>query len=235
MQIPQQDKEGSGASGNGSGKELQAKVQGSQEEQDDVSQSVAGVVQALTELASVQTPASVWLPSKHLTVQLSGKVSRLRSSDMAESGVMTQVWQCLAPRSELADNSYTPESLQQAYYSLPSSQHHAHASFSMQCTGPKHRTVLHSDTMEAGRSGWVRSSDLRQSHACAGSRHEPLGDGWRCEAEHPWPHHAGHPHAAAAARAPRESDRLPGPAGHAGQRLHQAGNTPAPCPGSKAL
>ena len=74
MQISQQGKEGTGASGNGSGRDLQAKVQGTQEEQDDVRESVAGVVQALTELASVQTPASVWLPSKHLTVQLSGKV-----------------------------------------------------------------------------------------------------------------------------------------------------------------
>ena len=74
VQIPQQDTEGNGASGNGSGNQLQAKVQGTQEEQEDVRESVAGVVQALTELASVQTPASVWLPSKHLTVQLSGKV-----------------------------------------------------------------------------------------------------------------------------------------------------------------
>ena len=78
MQIPQPEKEGNGASGNGSGNQLQAKVQGTQEEQEDVRESVAGVVQALTELASVQTPASVWLPSKHLTVQLSGKGSRPR-------------------------------------------------------------------------------------------------------------------------------------------------------------
>ena len=78
MQIPQPDKEGNGASGNGSGNQLQAKVQGTQEEQEDVRESVAGVVQALTELASAQTPASVWLPSKHLTVQLSGKVGRPR-------------------------------------------------------------------------------------------------------------------------------------------------------------
>ena len=77
MQIPQQDKEGGGAAGNGSGQELEAKVQGTQAGQEDVRESVAGVVQALTELASVQTPASVWLPSKHLTVQLSGKVGCL--------------------------------------------------------------------------------------------------------------------------------------------------------------
>ena len=78
MQILQQDKDSNGASGNGSSKQLQAKVEGTQEEKEDVGKSVAGVVQALTELASVQTPASVWLPSKHLTVQLSGKVSCLR-------------------------------------------------------------------------------------------------------------------------------------------------------------
>ncbi|CAL8463710.1 g3244 [Coccomyxa elongata] len=41
----------------------------------DVKASVAGVVQALTELVSVQTPASVWLPNKHLTLQHSGKGS----------------------------------------------------------------------------------------------------------------------------------------------------------------
>lgn len=35
---------------------------------------VQSVVQALTELVSVQTPASVWLPNKHLTFQHSGKV-----------------------------------------------------------------------------------------------------------------------------------------------------------------
>lgn len=40
----------------------------------DVKASVANVVQALTELVSVQTPASVWLPNKHLTLQHSGKV-----------------------------------------------------------------------------------------------------------------------------------------------------------------
>ncbi|CAK0785418.1 hypothetical protein CVIRNUC_008627 [Coccomyxa viridis] len=79
-QIPQQDTEGNGASGNGSGNQLQAKVQGTQEEQEDVRESVAGVVQALTELASVQTPASVWLPSKHLTVQLSGKGAGMNRS-----------------------------------------------------------------------------------------------------------------------------------------------------------
>ncbi len=45
-----------------------------EEKKEAVGESVAGVVQALTELASAQTPASVWLPSKHLTVQLSGKV-----------------------------------------------------------------------------------------------------------------------------------------------------------------
>ena len=58
--------------GNGSGKE----VSDSQADLEDVGESVVGVVQALTELASVQTPASVWLPSKHLTIQLSGKVNR---------------------------------------------------------------------------------------------------------------------------------------------------------------
>ncbi len=51
-----------------------------EEKKEAVGESVAGVVQALTELASAQTPASVWLPSKHLTVQLSGKVKFLEDS-----------------------------------------------------------------------------------------------------------------------------------------------------------
>ena len=34
---------------------------------EELTASVAGVVQAFTELVSVQTPASVWLPSKRLT------------------------------------------------------------------------------------------------------------------------------------------------------------------------
>ena len=63
-----------GALTNGSGKDDGKSLE---EKKEDVSESVAGVVQALTELASVQTPASVWLPSKHLTVQLSGKVDHL--------------------------------------------------------------------------------------------------------------------------------------------------------------
>ena len=36
--------------------------------------SVAAVVETLTELASLQTPASVWLPNKRLTMQATGKV-----------------------------------------------------------------------------------------------------------------------------------------------------------------
>jgi len=69
VQMSNRYKDGSGAS-NGSGKD----VSDSQADLENVGESVAGVVQALTELASVQTPASVWLPSKHLTIQLSGKV-----------------------------------------------------------------------------------------------------------------------------------------------------------------
>ncbi|KAK9917305.1 hypothetical protein WJX75_002985 [Coccomyxa subellipsoidea] len=41
---------------------------------------VQSVVQALTELVSVQTPASVWLPNKHLTFQHSGKGGALSQS-----------------------------------------------------------------------------------------------------------------------------------------------------------
>ena len=74
LQVPNRYKDGSGTS-NGSGKE----VSDSQADLENVGESVAGVVQALTELASVQTPASVWLPSKHLTVQLSGKVKQSSS------------------------------------------------------------------------------------------------------------------------------------------------------------
>ena len=72
MQLPHRE-DGDATSANGSGKDDSS--QESAEEKEDVRESVAGVVQALTELASVQTPASVWLPSKHLTVQLSGKAS----------------------------------------------------------------------------------------------------------------------------------------------------------------
>ena len=71
VQMSNRYKDGSGAS-NGSGKD----VSDSQADLENVGESVAGVVQALGELASVQTPASVWLPSKHLTVQLSGKVKQ---------------------------------------------------------------------------------------------------------------------------------------------------------------
>jgi len=79
VQMSNRYKDGSGSS-NGSGKE----VSDSQADLENVGESVAGVVQALTELASVQTPASVWLPSKHLTVQLSGKVQHpLESCVMA--------------------------------------------------------------------------------------------------------------------------------------------------------
>lgn len=70
MQLPHSE-DGDGASANGAGEDYSSRE--SAEEKEDVRESVAGVVQALTELASVQTPASVWLPSKHLTVQLSGK------------------------------------------------------------------------------------------------------------------------------------------------------------------
>ena len=38
--------------------------------------SVAAVVETLTELANLQTPASVWLPNKRLTMQATGKVRR---------------------------------------------------------------------------------------------------------------------------------------------------------------
>lgn len=56
--------------GEGGGKAEEEEAGGAK----DVKASVAGVVQALTELVSVQTPASVWLPNKHLTLQHSGKV-----------------------------------------------------------------------------------------------------------------------------------------------------------------
>lgn len=73
MQIPCTTGDGEdGAVANGAGKDGSESME---EQKEAVGESVAGVVQALTELASAQTPASVWLPSKHLTVQLSGKVT----------------------------------------------------------------------------------------------------------------------------------------------------------------
>ena len=73
MQIPRgTGDEEDGISPNGAGKDDSESME---EKKEAVGESVAGVVQALTELASAQTPASVWLPSKHLTLQLSGKVT----------------------------------------------------------------------------------------------------------------------------------------------------------------
>ncbi len=62
---------GSGADKDEGGGKAEEEAEGGAK---DVKASVAGVVQALTELVSVQTPASVWLPNKHLTLQHSGKV-----------------------------------------------------------------------------------------------------------------------------------------------------------------
>ncbi len=53
----------------GSGKEKEEEGTAEEEATD-----VQSVVAALTELVSVQTPASVWLPNKHLSMQHSGKV-----------------------------------------------------------------------------------------------------------------------------------------------------------------
>lgn len=45
----------------------------------EVTSSLEGVVETLTELVSLQTPASVWLPNKRLSLQATGKVTlRLR-------------------------------------------------------------------------------------------------------------------------------------------------------------
>ena len=80
MQIPLgRGDEDDGALTNGYGMDDSKSLE---EKKEDVSERVAGVVQALTELASVQTPASVWLPSKHLTVQLSGKVEHCRTESL---------------------------------------------------------------------------------------------------------------------------------------------------------
>jgi hypothetical protein len=65
--------DGAASGGNGAhGQEESRDEEGTQDT--DVKASVAGVVEALTELVSVQTPASVWLPNKRLTMQYSGKV-----------------------------------------------------------------------------------------------------------------------------------------------------------------
>ena len=48
--------------------------EGNQGPTPDGSGSVAAVMETLTELVSLQTPASVWLPNKRLTVQATGKV-----------------------------------------------------------------------------------------------------------------------------------------------------------------
>ena len=149
MQIPQPDKEGNGASGNGSGRDLQAKGQGTQEEQEDVRESVAGVVQALTELASVQTPASVWLPSKHLTVQLSGKVGRVWDLTWLSQGARrapSNVWrraQSLQAAVEVIRRRVCTRRV------THSSQQPAHAAgFVLQCTNCQ-RAALFSQTMKA--------------------------------------------------------------------------------------
>lgn len=43
----------------------------------EVTSSLEGVVETLTELVSLQTPASVWLPNKRLSLQATGKVQLL--------------------------------------------------------------------------------------------------------------------------------------------------------------
>jgi len=74
MQVASGSMQENGAANEVMGSESGSEEEGTSEEEPDVKASVAGVVQALTELVSVQTPASVWLPNKHLTLQHSGKV-----------------------------------------------------------------------------------------------------------------------------------------------------------------
>lgn len=74
MQVASGSMQENGVANEGGGSESGSEEESASEEEPDVKASVAGVVQALTELVSVQTPASVWLPNKHLTLQHSGKV-----------------------------------------------------------------------------------------------------------------------------------------------------------------
>lgn len=108
MQMPDRGQDGSGGSSSSSGSAARRNKQDSDEGQegagDDVRESVADVVQALTELASLQTPASVWLPSKALTVQLSGKVwgcpscSRRSAADSQPELVSGSICKCLCEK-----------------------------------------------------------------------------------------------------------------------------------------
>ena len=68
------DQNGSGEGPADGGSDEESPESSKDEEKPNVKASVAGVVEALTELVSVQTPASVWLPNKRLTMQSSGKV-----------------------------------------------------------------------------------------------------------------------------------------------------------------
>ncbi|EIE27753.1 hypothetical protein COCSUDRAFT_55736 [Coccomyxa subellipsoidea C-169] len=67
----------------GSGKEKEE--EGTLEEE---ATDVQSVVAALTELVSVQTPASVWLPNKHLSMQHSGKGGASQSVSVGSARLM---------------------------------------------------------------------------------------------------------------------------------------------------
>jgi hypothetical protein len=95
----------------------------------EVTSSLEGVVETLTELVSLQTPASVWLPNKRLSLQATGKV-KSRCAVLPPAHALLQI-NLLMPQPVLARLLLLGNGLPQA------SGLQGHASFALQVCMPR--------------------------------------------------------------------------------------------------